>query len=306
MTEMITIGIQEHNENKAFILKMLSQISQLSIDKEVIFATSSGFQEFYSKYGTLDNYGFPISVIGKMDSCGAGRNAIGRMASGDPILFLDAHICFTPDAVSRVLATQKAHPDAVIAPSLQPVAFPECTPEGGKGHGVAFSFSQQTPFEWTWLPSETEAHEYTSPFVCGCAFMMKKETFNVLNTHGGFLGSHQGLGFEEEKSMRLWRLNRPTFVEPRATFGHMFKGHQGKPQWDQHSTAGFYRSRVVGFYINVFDKDLWNQIESILISTWGDEYVKNLEYAKTNYTWLRNLMKPFKDKIDERWFLRVK
>jgi len=303
---MLSIIIGEHNEDVSYVRRMISQVAQLPYEKELIFATSSKYNEFYSKFGRMDNYKFPVSVIGGADSCGAGRTVGGVHSSGDVLLYTDAHVCFTPKEVDRLLTTQSSHPDAIIAPSLQPVAFPECTPEGGKGHGVAFSFSEQTPFEWTWLPSETEAHEYTSPFVCGCAFMMKKDTFNVLNTHGGFLGSHQGLGFEEEKSMRLWRLGRETFVEPRATFGHLFKGHPGRPQWDQHSTAGFYQSRVVGFYINVFNKDLWKQIESILIKRWGDEYFKNLEYAKTNYTWLRNLMKPYKDRVDERWFFRIK
>lgn len=303
---MLSVIIGEHNESPVYVRKMIEQVSRLPYKKELLFVTSSKYSDFYSKFGRMDNYKFPVSVIGGADSCGAGRNTGGQAASGDTLLYMDCHVCFTPQAVDRLLQTLRAHPNAIVAPALQPVEFPSCAPEGGKGHGVAFSFSKQKPFEWTWLPSETEAHEYTSPFVCGCAFMMKKDTFNVLNTHGGFLGSHQGLGFEEEKSMRLWRLDCPTFIEPRVTFGHLFKGHQGKPSWDQHSTAGFYRSRVVGFYINVFNKDLWNQIEDILISSWGDEYFKNLEYARTNYTWLRNLMKPYKDKIDERWFLRVK
>ncbi len=302
---MISIIIGEHNEAKEFVHKMVAQVARLPYEKELIFATSSNFKDFYSKFGRLDNYKFPISVIGGADSCGAGRNVGGSSASGDMLLYMDCHVCFTPEAVSRLIATQKAHPDAVVAPALQHVKFPSCEPAGGKGHGVAFRFTEGKPFEWVWLPAETEEHEYTSPFICGCAFMMKKDTFNVLNTHGGFLGSHQGLGFEEEKSLRLWRLNRPTFVEPRATFGHLFKGHQGAPSWDQHSTAGFYQSRVVSFWVNVFDRDLFSQIESLLVKSWGEEYLKSLEYAKTNYTWLRNLMKPYANRIDERWFLRV-
>ncbi len=302
---MISIIIGEHNEAREFVLKMISQVSQLPYEKELIFATSSRFSDFYAKFGKMDKYKFPVSVIGGADSCGAGRNAGGQMASGDTLLYMDCHVCFTPEAVSRLIATQKAHPDAVVAPALQPVEFPSCEPAGGKGHGVAFRFVNN-PFEWVWLPSETESREYTSPFVCGCAFSMMKDTFNVLNTHGGFLGMHQGLSWEEEITMRLWRLGHPTYIEPRATFGHLFKGHGNHPTWDQHSVQGFFLGRVVGFWVNVFDRNLFSQIENLLVKSWGEEYLKNLEYAKTNYTWLRNMMKPYANRIDERWFLRVK
>ncbi len=302
--KMISIIIGEHNEAKEFVLKMISQVAQLPYKKELIFVTSSNFTEFYSKFGKMDNYKFPVSVIGGADSCGAGRNVGGYAASGDTLLYMDCHVCFTPSVVDRLLATQKVHPDAVVAPALQPVEFPLCKPSGGKGHGVVFRFVQN-PFEWVWLPGETEAYEYTSPFVCGCAFMMKKDTFNVLNTHGGFLGMHKGLSWEEEATMRLWRLGHPTYVEPRATFGHLFKGYAGHPEWDEHSTSGYYVSRTIGVYVNVFDKDLWKKIDTLCSRVWRNEWTKNLQMAKSQYSWLRNLMKPLANKIDENWFLRT-
>ena len=285
---------------------MISQVAQLPYEKELIFATSSKYNEFYSKFGRMDNYKFPVSVIGGADSCGAGRNLGGQMASGDTLLYMDCHVCFSPESVSRVITTLKTRPNAIVAPSLQPIEFPECTPMPGvgKGHGVAFRFANH-PFEWVWLPSETDQHEYTSPFVCGCAFMMSKNTFNVLNTHGGFLKNHTGLGLEEEISMRLWRLGHPTFVEPRATFGHLLKGYPGHATWDNHSTSGFYLGRVSAFYVNVFNKSLWDDIEGILMRTNKDEYLKSLELAKRDYSWVRELMRPYKDKINERWFFRT-
>ncbi len=305
MSVDLSIIIQEHNESVSYVRRMVEQVSRLPYEKELIFVTSSRFNEFYSKFGMFDDYKFPVSVIGGADSCGAARNAGGFHASGDTLLYMDCHVCFTPAAVDRLLTTQKARPGAIVAPALQPVEFPSCIPSGGKGHGVAFRFTK-TPFEWVWLPGESEEHEYTSPFVCGCAFMMKKDTFNVLNTHGGFLAMHQGLSWEEEMSMRLWRLGHPTYVEPRAAFGHLFKGYAGHPSWDQHSTAGYYVSRTIGAYVNVFDKDLWRKIESLCARVWGDEWYKNLETAKTQYSWLRNLMKPLANRIDENYFLRTK
>ncbi len=302
---MLSIIIGEHNEARKFVHKMVLQVAKLPYEKELIFATSSKFSDFYAKFGKLDSYGFPVSVIGGADSCGAGRNFGGAFASGDMLIYMDCHVCFTPEAVSRLISTQKSHLDAVVAPALQPVEFLECTPSGGKGYGVAFRFVNN-PFEWVWLPGETEKREYTSPFVCGCAFSMMKDTFNVLNTHGGFLGMHQGLSWEEEITMRLWRLGHPTYVEPRATFGHLFKGYGDHPTWDQHSTSGYYVSRTIGAYVNIFDKTLWHKIDTLCSRVWGIEWTKNLEIAKSQYSWLRNLMKPHAKNIDENWFLRTK
>jgi len=304
---MLSIIIGEHNEDPLFLKKMINQVSLLPYKKELIFATSSKFSDFYSTFGRMDNYKFPVSVIGGADSCGAGRNAGGFMASGDTLLYMDAHCCFTPSAVDRLLKTLNEHPDSIVAPALQPVEFPSCVPAGGLAHGVAFEFSKDGGvFQWRWLPADRTDKEFPVPFVCGCAFSMKKSTFDVLNGIGGFLVGHQGLSWEEEVSMRLARMGNLSYSEPRAIFGHMFKGYENRPKWDTHSVSGYYKTRVAGFYVNVFDKDLWNQIEPMLIKAWGDEYYKNLEWAKTNFGWLRAQMKPYANRIDERYFLRVK
>lgn len=299
---MLSIIIQEHNENRAFVQKMVEQASMLPVVKELIYVTSASIKEFTEKYGPFK---MPVSIIGNVQSCGAARNAGGQFASGDTLLYMDSHVCFSPDNVQKLLSTLDRHPDAIVAPAVQAIEFPSCQVSGGIGHGVAFRFTPQNPFEWVWLPSERTDMEFTAPFVCGCAFSMRKDLFNVLNSYGGFLGAHTGLSWEEEKSFRLWRLGYPTYIEPRATFGHLYKGYSNHPKWDEHSTQGYFLSRVIGFYVNVFDKSLWDYIEGLLAESWGNEYWKALGFARANYRWLRELMKPHANKIDERWFLRT-
>jgi len=302
---MLSIIIQEHNESKAFVRKMLEQTGQLSMDKELIFVTSKPYQQFYDEYLKGYTYRFPVSVIGRIDSCGAARTVGGEKAAGDTLLYMDCHVCFTPSALERLLKTLDRHENALVAPAIAPVEFPECRKSGAMGYGVVFRFVDR-PFEWVWL-SKQKDREYVVPFVCGCAFAMKKDTFNVLNAYGGFLGIHTGLSWEEEKSMRLWRLGHPTYIEPRAVFGHLFKGYAGHPQWDEHSTAGYYDSRVAGIYINVFDKVLWDHIESLCTRVWGqDVWNRYLRKAIRNYSWLREQLRPLKDRIREEWFLRTR
>ncbi len=300
-----SIIIQEHLEGREFVQKMLDQVKNIPLSKEVIYVTSMSINDFNKAYGPF-NYKFPVSIIGNVQSCGEARNAGGKMALGENLLYMDSHVCFNYDNIKQLFTTLEKHPNAIVAPSIIPIDSPSCeSSAGGEGQGVAFYF-EKTPFEWRWIPSPSSTDEFKSPFVCGCAFSMKKQTFNVLTSYGGFLGAHVGLSWEEEKSMRLWRLGYPTISEPRAKFGHYFKSHPGHKTWDEHSTRGYYLSRVIGIYINVFDPILYSEIETMLKDAWGNEYIKAMEFAKTNYTWLRNLMKPYAKNIDERWFLRNK
>ena len=299
---MSSLIIQEHNEGRTFVQKMLEQAAKLPMQKEVIYVTSTSLTKFQKDYGPFD-YGYPVQIIDNIQSCGEARNRGGNAARGDTLLYMDSHVCFKPDMVDRLLQTLNQHQNAIVAPAIQAIEFPSCEISGGLGHGVYFRFNK-IPFEWVWEPALQTREEFKTPFVCGCAFSIKKNVFNILTRYGGFLSGHTGLSWEEEKSMRLWRLGYPTYIEPRATFGHLYKGYANHPKWDDHSTSGYYETRIAGFYVNVFNKDLWNHIEKMLINSWGNEYYKYLEKAKKDYTWLRNAMQPYANTIDENWFLR--
>ena len=49
----------------------------------------------------------------------------------------------------------------------------------------------------------------------------------------------------------------------------------------------------------------WNHIEKLCIKEWGQErWDYYFTIARSEFSWLRNKLAPFKDKIDESWFLR--
>ncbi len=304
MTVSLSIIVVEHNESRSFVQKMFEQVSLLPYTKELIFVTSLPFKEFYTKYGPFKSR-FPVSVIGNIQSAGSARTIGAQAASGDRLIFMDCHVCFTSDKVAKLLATLERHKDGVVGPAVQIIDFPSCKPDGGIAYGVMFNFLKY-PYEWVWLPPESTESEYRTPFISACQFACKKSTINHLLSYGGFLTPQIGVGMEEEIFMRLQRLGHPVYLDPTVTFGHLFKGYPGKPSWDEHSTKGFYFPRVASIYVNVFDDHIWHQIESICLRSWGDEWTKNLELVKKQYSWLRNLMKPLARKIDERWFFRVK
>jgi glycosyltransferase involved in cell wall biosynthesis len=305
MSIELSVIIVEHNETKSFIDKMVSQAKLLSqyISIEVIFVSSLPFSEFYIKYGEF-NEKFPISVIGNIQNPGSGRSIGARSASGDNLCFMDCHVCFTPDKVIKLLSTLNKHPNDFVAPALQDVEFPECKFMGGIAYGVGFSFIDQ-PYQWEWKEPSSKNHEYQSPFACACQFFVKKKTMNHLLSFGGFLSPPVGVGMEEEIFMRAQRLGHKVYIDPTVVFGHMFKGYPGKPGWDEHSNSGWFFPRVAAIYVNVFDQELWKKIEAVSSRVWGEGWYKNLDLAKIQYSWLRYLMKPYAQKIDENWFFRT-
>ena len=303
---MISFCLQEHEETQGFVKRMLDLVAAIQQRKEMLIATSASYEEFMAKYGSvLKMYDLPIRVFGGIDSCGAARNVCARNAIGEDIIFCDMHVCFTEKDVSRLLATLAEHKNAVVGPAIQPGEFPSCEASpGGKAHGVAFRFVDR-PWEWVWIPADTTEHEFHVPFVCGCAYAMKKQTFNLLARYGGFLHSLKGLGAEEEFGMRLWRVGGGVYIEPRAVFLHYFKGYSGHAGWDEHSTSGFYESRVAAIYINVFERDLFEHIAELCEKHWGAEWDKNLRIAGRRWNWLRDKLEPYRDRIDEKWFFRI-
>lgn len=303
----VSFIIGEHEESREWIKKMLDQIAALPIaKKEAIIVTSAEYPKFITGYDSyFHTYDFPVEVYGSIQSCGLGRNIGGSNARYENLIWVDAHVCFSPDAVLRLLETLDNHPDDVVGPAIQVGEFPSCSVSGGEAYGVCFRFKDR-PFEWVWLPAETKEHEFEVPLCCGCAYSMKRPTFDLLAKYGGVLHSKTGLGAEEEFGMRLWRLGRKVYIEPRSTFIHFFKGHGSHKGWDEHSTSGFYESRVYSIYINVFDSTLCSHITDLCKKHWSDEWDKNLKIARQKYRWLREKLRPLRYNIDETKFFRIK
>jgi len=301
----VTFIIGEHREGREWISKMLDQVEELPMKREAIIVTSADYPFFIgSDNSSFHKYSFPVRVIGSVQSCGEGRNVGGSNAGYENLIWVDAHVCFTLPDVLKLIETLDAHPKDAVGTAIQVGEFPSCKVTGGTAHGVAFRFVER-PWEWLWLEGKTEEHEYRGPMVCGCAYAMKKSTFELLRSYGGFLHSERGLGAEEEFGMRLWRLGRKVWMEPRSKFIHYFKGYEGHRDWDEHSTSGFYESRVAAIYINVFNKDLCNHITEICSRHWREEWDKNLQIAREKYRWLREKLRILKNNIDERWFFRI-
>ena len=299
---MISIIIQEHNEEIPFVHKMIEQINTIPVETELLIMTSMLEPAFHEKFGPLNN-NFPIRIYDNVQNLGDARTIGGLNANGPDLVYFDCHVCFTYPKLRQLLNTLYRYPNAIVGPAIVPVDYPACIQESAPGYGVCFTF-KDTPFEWTWLPPQTKEHEYLSPCICGCLFVAKKDTMLDIAPYGGFLKTPSGLGIEEVISMRLARIGHPTYVDPTIELGHLFKGHEGKPQWDAHSTASYYYGRIAELYVNVFDPELWNHVEMNCKKHWGHEWDKNLPIVIQDFQWLRDKLEPLKNNINENWYFR--
>lgn len=317
MKEEVEFIFQSHKESPEFVDRMLSQVDAVEVTgKEVIIVASATEEDFEKDYRKeINRYNFPIKIIGPVNSCGEARNVGAKQAKYENLIFADMHVCFTSSSVERLVETLDKHPNAAVAPTIAPGEFPACACEPLVGDsaefpgckdprisvagGMAYRFVDR-PFEWVWLPVESETNEYKTPMCCGCAYAMKKDLFDRLANYGGFLYSQVGgLGAEEAFGARLARIADGVYMEPRATFLHLFKGYKGHPKWDEHMVGGFYESRVLAVYLDVFDKELCKRITELCERDWGDEWAKNLKLARERFRWLRDMLRPLKNKIRE-------
>lgn len=294
---MLSIIIKEHRESSENILQMLNQISDLPMEKELLFMTSMPYRDFVEKYQPW-NYDYNIGIYDNVMSCGQAVNLGAKCACGEDLLILDCHSCFNTSSVNRLLDTLNRNPDAMVTPAIRHVDFPVCTTSHqGLGYGARFKISKQNTFQWLWLGPERTDKPYPIPLACACAFALKKDTFNKLLEQGDL---KQAFNFEEERSMRLWRMGHPTLVEPRSEFGHWFKPHMSDTQ-----QKDWFFSRISSLYVNILQEDNWNKVNEIMSVAWKNDWEKGLEYARQEYSYLRDLMLEYKNNIDESWFIQI-
>lgn len=295
---LLSIIVKEHRETPKNISKMMSQVSKLPMEKELIFSTSMSCNEFIEKYHPW-NYNYSTTVLGDIYSCGEAVNLGAKCAKGENLLILDCHVCFPPREVIILINTLERNPNAMITPAISHVDFPLCSSNiKAQAYGARFKISSKNPFEWVWLGAERIDKEYPIPMACACAFAMKKDVFQQLSYQDDI---KLAFNFEEERSIRLWRMGHPTLVEPRAVFGHKFGG---KPMSNTQE-ADWFTTRVCGWYVNILQDSNWNKLNDIYTKSWGKLWIDGLEYAKQKYSHLRDMMIKYKDNIDEQWFVKI-
>lgn len=140
------------------------------------------------------------------------RNFGARAASGEILVFSDAHVAPDPGWLEPLRAAITAGGAAAAAPGIRPMG-----PGGVPGYG--FTWREPT-LATAWL-RHRPARSVTVPMLCGCFVAVRHELFRSI---GGFDEGLDTWGLEDaELSLRLWRMGHRCVVTPDSQIRHLFR-----------------------------------------------------------------------------------
>jgi hypothetical protein len=156
-------------------------------------------------------------VAGRELGIPAARNLGAAHATGDMLVFLDAHCRVAPGWLAALRAAL-APPDVALAgPAFTQLDVPE-----PRGCGMAW-VSQR--LETAWIEPPADGDPFEIPFAPGGCQANTAESFARV---GGFDEGMTRWGFEDiEVSLRAWRLGYRVVGAPRAEVAHHFRDARG-------------------------------------------------------------------------------
>ncbi|WP_186525945.1 Stf0 family sulfotransferase [Leekyejoonella antrihumi] len=164
------------------------------------------------------------------------RNAGADVASGDVVVFSDAHVQPFEGWLPRLL-------DALQDPEVAEVAPTVCDMHQPAVRGFGFTWPG-LGMEVRWL-RERPSEPAEVPFICGCFLAMRRATFDEL---GGFDNGMVRWGSEDaELSMRVWRHGLRCLVVPDAVVSHLFRPTFGYAVEWEHTLHNMLRLAALHF-----------------------------------------------------------
>ncbi|MEA2123318.1 MAG: hypothetical protein QOI80_100, partial [Solirubrobacteraceae bacterium] len=140
------------------------------------------------------------------------RNAGARVATGDLLVFSDAHVAPAGGWLDLLVAAAERPDVGAVGPTLTHLS-------GAPGLGRGLTWVS-TALQLRWL-SEGGAEPLPVPLLCGCFVAVPRAAFEQV---GGFDERFAPYGGEDvELCVRLWRLGYECRVEPRALVAHRFR-----------------------------------------------------------------------------------
>ena len=149
------------------------------------------------------------------------RNFGAEHASGDVILFADAHVRAPQGWHLPLIDALRDERVGAVAPGIYSLAKPEC-----RGFGLSLAGPDlRSP----WLHKAGNS-PYPVPVLPGCFLAMRRETYR--KTGGYDPGMRQLGGNDAELSCRLWLGGYEQKVVPELEIGHLFRSTAPYPaQW---------------------------------------------------------------------------
>lgn len=155
---------------------------------------------------------YPNLKMIETDGLGAAnaRNRGAEYATGDYLVFCDAHLTFENWWLDRLLKPIQSGKSDAVTPGI-------AAQENPRFIGYGQTLNRKLNIKWN--PSQKRT--FDTPILPGGCFMIKKEAFDHV---GGFDRGFKTWGYEDiELSIKLWLFGYRCSVEPEVTVLHLFR-----------------------------------------------------------------------------------
>ena len=152
------------------------------------------------------------------------RNAGAEEASGEMLVFLDAHCTVEPGWIDQLARAMRRPDVALVSPTFTQLGAEHSL--RGAGMGWAGTMLESFWYE----PVESADRAYEVPLTCGACQAFPTATFHAL---GRFDDGCTRWGFEDhEIALRAWLLGYRVVVHPEVTVAHLFRTERSNYEVD--------------------------------------------------------------------------
>jgi GT2 family glycosyltransferase len=209
MTPRLSVIIPSLNEGYDLRETVFNIIDTVGMDNYEIIVVNSGGTEVSEIKGLN-----MIRIFNSETRLGASqaRNYGSTQASGEVLLFADAHICFKDRGWGIKFLNSLENGNAIITPCITVMGNEEIS-------GCGFRWSD-IDMQTEWLP-DTIPSTHEIPYASGACLAVKKNIFDKI---GKFDPGNRYYGLEDcELSIRAWLLGYSIACNPSIKVSHKFK-----------------------------------------------------------------------------------
>lgn len=219
-------------------------------------------------------YEHEIITIGEeVNNSAIARDLGAQQASGDILIFTDAHVCINDD-INNLKETLDKYPNCFVTTIYTECNFDTDMSFTGPDFGGLY-FDEK--FDWNWRKPRNRSSIFIAPAGSACFFAVKRNVYNNVR----FLHmSTKACAMDEEIFMRGWLLGYPHVVDPTVRIGHYFTGRDDPSEWLSRRPGDYvvYHHAITAL-VN-FDGEVFNEINRACTEKWGDLWTEQLEKAR--------------------------
>ena len=211
------------------------------------------------------------------------RNVGADAASGDVLIFCDAHITVEDGWLDRLLGLLRAPEVDAACPAMGVIGQPEVV-------GYGQTWDEELNVRWMGRPDGV----IPSPLAPGACLAVKRAAFYDV---GGFERGFQTWGHEDtELSLKLWLFNHPIYLEPDVTVLHLFR-----PSHPYRVTMREYRYNLLRMAVSHFGRE---RIAKVLQMVLADHDAKEiLADLAVSDVWQQRADYLMRRTYDDDWFM---